>query len=162
MEKHPYLTELINEIKQGKRIVLFPPGMMIFIAFIMLMIANTVLFFGSSLSIFLPDAETPVKATSQLASLLVLFVFVILPALMVLSGKKHFSIISFYYALALTVLSAIILLLGFTQVVSLFNTTLPLLACIAISITCLYIYNSASYRLLKEFYYLLKNPEANT
>ena len=93
------LLALTDSIKEGNRVVLFPPGMTAFIAFIMLMIPASVLFFAPVINIFLTGAPVSIMASLQLGSLLIYVVAVVFPALAVLSGKKHFSIISFYYAL---------------------------------------------------------------
>jgi hypothetical protein len=150
------LNALTDSIKTGKRVLLFPPGISVFVLFILLLIIGTVLLVGPAISIFLPSAAVPVKATLQLGSLLFVFVFVIFPGLMIFSGQKQFSIISYYYSLGLLICSIVILSLGFLDIVSLNNTILPLISTSILSVLSVFIYKSAPFVLLKEYFYLLK------
>lgn len=155
------LKALTDSIKARERVVLFPPGMFSLITLVLLLILTTVLITSSSINVFLKDINFQQQALIQFSALGISFIFAIFPNLMILSGKKHFSILSLYFAWSLLILSALILLMGLIGFVSLNNAKAPLLSCLAISLFCIYIYQSVSYRLVKEFFYLLKNPPAD-
>lgn len=150
------LKALTDSIKEGKRVVMIPPGIFSLILLILLLITSTVTFFGSAISIFAADTETSIKASIQLASLVLLFIFVIFPSLMIFSGKKQFSIISLYYAVAILFISCLILAGAFANQVSIQNSLTPLVICIASCVASIFVYKSPSFLLIKEFFYLLK------
>ncbi len=155
------IKALTESIKKGERVVLFPPGITSLIALVLILIVTTVLVASSIINIFFYHYGIETKALVQFSGLGIAVVFAIFPNLMVLSGKMKFSIMCFYYSLSIAILSFTILLSGFFQLFSLNNATYPLLASIALSITCIFIYRSASYQLIKNFFYYLKNSEAN-
>lgn len=159
--QHDTLKDITDSIKRGERVVLFPPGMFSLISLVMILIVTTVLVVSSIIKLFFSDYGFETIAVLQFSGLGITFVFVIFPNLMILSGKKKFSVLCFYYTTGLLVVSSILLLAGFIGIFPIYNTMMPLLSCIALSIVCIVIYRSASYLLVKEFFYLLKNPEAN-
>lgn len=155
------LKELTDSIKKGERIVLLPPGIFSLITLVLSIIITTVLIASSLIKIFFSGNSFEIIAALQFSGLGLTFAFAILPNLMILSGKKKYSIFCFYYTLSLLATSSFILLTGFLNFIDLNNTTIPLLVSITLSLACIFIYHSTSYLLVREFFYYLKNPEAN-
>jgi len=159
--QHDALKDLTDSIKRGERVVLFPPGMISLVSLVLILIITTVLVVSSIINLFFSEHGFETTAILQFSGLGIAFVFAIFPNLMILSGKKKFSVLCFYYSIALLVVSSAILLVGLTGLFNLNNAFMPLLSSIGLSIICIFVYRSASYLLIKEFFYLLKNPEAN-
>jgi hypothetical protein len=155
------LRALTDSIKAGERVVLFPPGMFSLIALVLLLVINTVLITSSLINIFFTEADFKQQALFQFSSLGISFLLVILPNLMVLSGKKKFSILSYYYSWLILVFSVLMLALGLSGLLVLNKAAVILTISFIVSLSCIFIYRSAAYLLVKEFFYLLKNPEAN-
>lgn len=155
------LQEFTESIRQGKRIILFPPGMISLVSLVLILIITTVLVVSSIINLFFSEHGFETTAIFQFSGLGIAFVFAIFPNLMILSGKKKFSVLCFYYSVALLFVSSVILLAGLTGLFNLNNAFTPLLSSIDLSIICIFIYRSASYLLIREFFYLLINPEVN-
>ena len=155
------LQKVTESIRKGKRIILFPPGMFSLVSLVLILIITTVLAVSSIINLFFSEHGFETTAILQFSGLGIAFVFAIFPNLMILSGKKKFSVLCFYYSIALLVVSSAILLVGLTGLFNLNNAFMPLLSSIGLSIISIFVYRSASYLLIKEFFYLLKNPEAN-
>jgi len=155
------LQKVTESIRKGKRIILFPPGMFSLVSLVLILIITTVLAVSSIINLFFSEHGFETTAILQFSGLGIAFVFAIFPNLMILSGKKKFSVLCFYYSIALLVVSSVILLVGLTGLFNLNNAFMPLLSSIGLSIISIFVYRSASYLLIKEFFYLLKNPEAN-
>lgn len=156
------LRALTDSIKAGERVVLFPPGMLSLVTLVLLLVIDTVLITSSFVSVFFIEASFQQQAIIQFSGLGVSFLFVILPNLMVLSGKKSFSIFTFYYAWFLLLCSFIMITLGLIGLLLLAKVIVILIISFAVSLGCIFVYKSPAYILVKEFFYLLKNPKANS
>lgn len=154
------LRALTDSIKAGEKVVLFPPGMFSLIALVLLLVINSILITTSFINIFLSETDLQQQAILQFSSLGISFLLVIFPNLMVLSGKKKFSILSYYYAWLLLIFAVFILVLGFSGLLVLNKIAVILIISLIVSLICIFIYRSAAYMLVREFFYLLKNPEA--
>jgi len=159
--QHDALKDFTDSIKRGERVVLFPPGMISLVSLVLILIITTVLVVSSIINLFFSEHGFETTAIFQFSGLGIAFVFAIFPNLMILSGKKKFSVLCFYYSVSLLFVSSVILLAGLTGIFNLNNAFMPLLSSVGLSIVCIFVYRSASYLLIKEFFYLLKNPEAN-
>lgn len=131
------------------------------IALVLLLVVNTVLITTSLINIFASKVDFEQQAILQFGSLGISFILAILPNLMVLSGKKKFSIMCYYYAFFLLICAALILGLGLSGLLILNKASSLLTISFIISLICVFIYRSVAYALVREFFYLLKNPEAN-
>jgi hypothetical protein len=157
MEKtsHNEIKALTDSIKSGKRVVLLPPGIFALILSVGLLIASTVTFFGSLIALYFNDIDVSYKAIIQFGAMLILIIIVIFPALMVFQGKKNFASWSAIYALLICGLSLLILILNLLGYPGGYVEQ-PLAISFVTGLLAYFVIRSKSYRLLQEFFYLLK------
>lgn len=152
--KEKKLTELellTDDIVGGKRTVLFAPGLWSVIATILLLLVSTVLLSGSLISIYGSEMENSSKAIYQLAGLFSIFLFVILPGLLLFRGYRASKLVKLVYALTLAVICTISIVLGGGN-----SHMMPLLISLGTSLSGGVLVNSSAYKLCSEFYYLLR------
>lgn len=85
------LGALVDEIKSGKRVVLFPPGQSYFISTIILALlafSLATVFITSALT---NDLPMHVRATTQFFSTILIIPIIVFPGVMITRGKKRFS-----------------------------------------------------------------------
>lgn len=152
------MKALTENIKSGKRVVLLPPGIFALILSVVLLIASTVTFFGSVLSLYFNNIDVSYKAIIQFGAMLILVVMVIFPALMVFQGKKKFAGWSAVYALLICGLSLLIFILKSFEHPGV-NFAPPLTISFIGGLLAYFVIRSKSYSLLQEFFYLLKQTD---
>jgi hypothetical protein len=82
---------LVESVVRGERIVVFPPGLWSVITVIMLLLVSTVILSGLLISIYGVNLEVDKKVYFQFLGLGVVFLFVIVPGLMVFRGQRKSS-----------------------------------------------------------------------
>lgn len=82
------LEKLIESIKQGQRVVLFPPGILSFIAVNILLIASFITFFAPVMTIIGSDWQMSEKASGQFFVIILAVLCIVPPALLITRGKK--------------------------------------------------------------------------
>ncbi len=153
------LKALTDSIKAGKRVILLPPGMLVLISIIGLLIAATVTLSGPMISLFAHGLPISIQVGFQFVGMLCIFVFAILPGLMVLHGKPAFTTLSVFYSLLLLLASALMLVLILAGViVSARHFALPLGIAAVTALLALSLLHSSRFALLKEFFRLLRQP----
>lgn len=152
------LQALIEDIKTGHKVVLFPPGMLYFIVAIMLSVVAVVSCIGPMVSILANQAPPGEKAAYQMLGLALLFVGSVLPSLMIFRGKKQFLLL-FRCALGLIILASTLMLLSlsFGLVEMEIDVRPPLLVSFLLSATAVFLTTCTQYKLLCDFYFYLKS-----
>lgn len=150
------LEKIVAEIKQGKRIVLFPPGIWHLAFTVILTMMGFVFLMGTATKIFAADKPVPVVAVAQLVSLLIPMVGVVLPGLMILRGKKWFALWLRYFIFTLALLGIV----GVVYALSTRNTlqAQALLISLGFLGAAIWLSSRAKFLLLCEFFFLLKRP----
>lgn len=85
------LRKIADEVRSGRRVILFPPGQAFFVSVILLSIAAfglTTVFVSAELTSAL---ELSVRANIQFLSVLLVVPLVVFPGIMITRGKKRFS-----------------------------------------------------------------------
>lgn len=154
------LNKIVDSIKSGNRIVLFPPGLFIFISTILLLIFSTVILSGSLVSSFGDNLTQQTKAIIQFSTFIPVIAFVIAPSFMLTRGGKKYASIKEIFIIILTTISLISAVISFITV-SKYST--PFIVSTIFSFCAYLLIKSSHYLLFKEFFFLLKNrpPENN-
>ena len=150
------LEKIISEIRQGKRTVLFPPGIFHLAFSIVFAMIGFVFFVGAATNIFAPDQPVPVVAVVQLSSLLFLMIGVVAPGGLILMGKKRFALWLRYFLFALFCLAAASMI--YALFIGPANQILALLISLGFSGSAIWLSSRAEFLLLCEFFFLLKRP----
>ena len=150
------LESLVESIKQGQRVVFFPPGIAAFIAVNLLLIASFITLFAPIMSIMGSDWEMGQKAGGQFFVILLAIGCIVPPALFITRGRKNlrrwFTLLSSTLAFA----AAIMVIIGMLMdIQALQNQAPPLYVCIITSSFAAFLTQSTSYQLLVQFYYLI-------
>jgi len=91
---YPELEKLVNEIKQGKRIVLHPVGGLSFVAVIMVLIVSFVTLSAPLISVIGSDWEIDTRGSAQFFAMLVGAFFIFFSAFIAISAA--ISIVTVY------------------------------------------------------------------
>lgn len=150
------LNKLVDEIKQGQRVVFLPPGYSRFIAVNILLIASFITLFAPVVTIIGSGWEIGQKAAAQIIVILSTVLCIIPPAFLITRGKKKIRYWFVLLASALAFIAALIVVSGLMLDNSAIQGQAPLLyLSIIISSLVAYLAQSAPYQVLTHFYYLL-------
>ncbi len=101
---------LVEQVATGKRILLFPPGIFVFLSVMTILpIIATVFLGGGSIGWLLINASPGEKAFTQFAIIILDVLLVVGSSLMVAKGKKRYLKVIKYYILFLASISSIFL-----------------------------------------------------
>ena len=150
------LEKLVESIKQGQRVVIFPPGCFSFAVVNVLLIFSFVTLFAPILSIISSNWEVGKQAIVQLASIPVFTVCIVPPAFLITRGRKGFQRWFVLLSSALALIAALTVCLGLLMDIKAIQYQAPsLYVSIIISSLTAFIAQSDNYRLFAHFYYLL-------
>ena len=152
--KESHLTELqqlTDSIVRGERVVLFAPGLWSVILVVFLLLGSTVILLGSLISVCCAELEAPSKAAYQLMGFVALFLFVILPSLLIFRGIKAGRSIMLAYSAVLVGVSICSVLLLKAE-----SHLIPFFLSLVTATVSFFLLKTPSYILCSEFYYLLK------
>lgn len=148
------LERLADDVRQGRKVLLFPPGQTYFIGTIMLSLLGFAVTTASTISLWTTGLPVNVGAIIQMASILLIIPGLVFPALMVTRGKKRYAnwmrIFIIMVALAATAM-LILNKLHWQQ-----NQTTPLLIGLGISSAALWLSVRPQFLLFCELFYLIK------
>lgn len=150
------LQKITDEVRLGRRVILFPPGQAFFVSVILLNIATfglTVVFVSAALTSAL---ELSIRANIQFLSVLPVVPLVVFPGIMVTGGKKRFAAI-LRTSFLLYLIAALVL--SIRDILFLGSGSLPPFALIiGLSLLGLWLSYRPGFILYCEFFYLLKHP----
>lgn len=151
------LEKTVKEIRQGKTIVLFPPGIWHLAFTIVFTIIGYVFFVGATLQLFMHEQPISVVAIIQLSSLAIPIICAVLPGAMILMGRKWFALWlrCFIFALAFLVIIVVAYVLATQQNQQVKSLLISLGFCAA----AIWLSSRAKFLLLCEFFFLLKRPD---
>lgn len=152
------LESLVQDIKNGSRAALFPPGTFVFVASIMLIILSIVACIGPVISIFASDLSIPARAGLQMLGLPILFLGSTgVPAILVMRGNIQYSSWPRVFVMILMAVAATLLSLALLEKLETERSFLvPLLLSLAANVVVLMLIASPRYKRFCMFYYLLK------
>lgn len=152
--KLPELDKIIAEIKAGQRVIIFPPGIFLFVGIMIITMVGTgglIAMSGPVLSPFF-DAETITAA--HLFSLLIFAAPLVLSGIMITRGKKHFAAVLKCLIALMSLCYTAYLILYF---LSGDNAKLPYAFCLCVvAWATFYITTRPTFTLFCEFFYRLK------
>lgn len=140
------INALVESVIRGERVVVFPPGFWSVITIIMLNIGSTVMLSGMLIATFVYNLETGDKAIFQFLGLAAIFIFVIIPGLMIFRGYRRVSLLLKGYG---WVLIAGNFLLVFTMY------KLPVALSLIFALLAIYLLGSRWFHNCSEFYFLI-------
>lgn len=148
------LQKIADEVRSGRRVILFPPGQAFFVSVILLSIAAfglTTVFVSAALTSAL---ELSVRANSQFFSVLLVVPLIVFPGIMITRGKKRFATLlraSFllYLIAALVLIIREVLFFGA-------GSLPPFVLIIGLSLLGLWLSYRPGFILYCEFFYLVK------
>lgn len=148
------LEKVVSEIKQGKRIVLFPPGVAHLAFTVVLAVVGFVFLAGPAIKLFTERQPVPTVAILQLSSLLIPLIGAVIPSAMILRGRKSAALWLRRFLIASVGAGSALASYAF------FVQQSQQAESIAISIgllgVAIWLSSSAKFLLLCEFFYLLK------
>lgn len=153
--EHPTLEELVQEIKAGKRVILFPPGMLSFLGVVFTSIPATVLCSVVLINAFAKHTALPIQAGLQFCGILFLLVFTVVPGLLLFRGKKKAAAVMRFTLKLLALTSLLLMILSFTDSNPSFFQ-LPITLSLGVSIFGVWISHTPQFQLITEFFYLLR------
>lgn len=151
------LERLADDVRHGRKVLLFPPGQAFFIGTIMLSLLGFAATAASTTHILTHGLPVSTRAMTQMASIVLIIPGLIIPALMVTRGKKHYAswMRRFISAVALTAITMLILnKLHWQQ-----NQATPLLIGLGISSTAFWLSTRPKFLLFCELFYLIKRQD---
>lgn len=151
------LESLADSVVSGERVILFAPGLWSVVATIFLLLCSTILLSTSLISIYGSEIELSHKAIYQLIGLIFIFLFVILPGLMLFRGHKGFRNINSIYSFSLVLISITNIIWAGSN-----GHLIPLLISLGAASLGFFLINSPAYKLCSEFYFLLKVKRKNS
>jgi len=105
---YPELEKLVKEIKQGKRIVLYPVGGVSFVAVIILLVVSSVMLIAPFLDAIGSDLEIGTQAIIQISAILLMVLScIVLPGLLIISGRKKLQSWFIFFSTFLALSAAI-------------------------------------------------------
>ncbi len=156
-QQFPELEKLVDSIKQGQRVVLFPPGIVNFIAVNILLIISFVTFSSPLLNVIGAEWKVSTQATAQLFSILIAIISIVIPALFITRGRKKLQRWFLFLSSFLAFSAALVIVLGSIMNVESLQSQTPLLAvCIVLSSIAAFLAQSSGYRTLVYFYFLMR------
>lgn len=151
------LQTLVEEIKTGQRVVVFPPGLWAFLLSIFAAIVALVTCVGPLISLFAVGASPGMKAGMQFTGLLALLIGVVFPSLMVFQGRKQFIALLRGFAAILAVTALVVIFsVSFGFISADMDYRPPLILSLVTSAMAFLLPASVPYRLMSEFYFYLK------
>lgn len=155
-QQFPELEQLVSSIKQGQRVVLFPPGIASFITVIMLLMVSFVTLTSPLLNLAGEGLEISQQATAQLLFIMIATISIVLPALLITRGRKRLQRWFIFLASFLAFSAAVLVAIGYLlNVESLVFQSPLLLICIFTSSLAAFLANTISYRTCVYFYFLM-------
>ncbi|VAW54448.1 hypothetical protein MNBD_GAMMA07-158 [hydrothermal vent metagenome] len=147
------LDELFDDLARGRTIILFPPGMLIFVFTMHLPIAPSVLLTAASINWFGADLSVPQHAILQMSSIPIFTLIILTPFFLVIHGKKKYvEITRYFYRFLFWTSSIFLALYGATHT----ELNIPFLLASIISRFGLWLMSTLSYQLLVEYMYRFK------
>lgn len=148
------LERLADDVRQGRKVLLFPPGQAFFIGAIMLSLFGFASTTASTTYILTNDLPVNVRAMTQMASIVLIIPGLIIPAFMVTRGKKRYAnwMRTFISVVALAAITMLILNKMHWQQ----NQTTPLLIGLGASSAALWLSMQPQFLLFCELFYLIK------
>jgi len=153
-EDNSSLDELIDKVARGQAIVLFPPGIFIFIFTMMLLpIFSTVPLIAESLKWLGPELNNPETAFGVFGSGIICLLLTLVPFFLIAHGKKKYVEVTRYYYRFLFLTSSIFLAFYGAS-----HTELNILFLLANTISGigLWLMKTLSYQQFVEYMYRLK------
>jgi len=148
------LDELIDKVARGQAIVLFPPGIFIFVFTMMLLpMFSTVPLIAESLKWLGPELTNPETAFGVFGSIFICAFFTITPFFLIAHGKKKYvEVTRYYYRFLFWTSSIFLALYGATHT----ELNIPFLLANIISALGLWLMKTLSYQQFVEYMHLLK------
>lgn len=148
------LQKIADEVRSGRRVILFPPGQAFFVSVILLSIAAfglTTVFVSAALTSAL---ELSVRANIQFFFVLLVVPLVVFPGIMITRGKKRFAALQrgsflLYLVAALVLVIREVLFIGA-------GSLPPFVLIIGLSLLGLWLSYRPGFILYCEFFYLVK------
>jgi len=103
------VNSYIEDIVEGKRVVFFLPGAVVFAISVFLPIFAGVALGGGIISWIRDILTIPQQAFAQLVSILIVLLFVQAPSIMVMRGKKQYAIVMEHYTKTVLIICLILL-----------------------------------------------------
>ena len=150
------LEKLVESIKQGQRVVIFPPGIVSFIAVNILLIASFITFFAPVMTIIGNDWQMSEKAGGQFFVIFLAVICIVPPALLITRGKKILQRWFILLPSALAFMAALMVvvgLMGNNEAIK--HQFPPFYICIITSSLAAFLAQTNRYKMLTVFYYLL-------
>lgn len=152
------IETLVAEMKNGRRSVLYPPGMLVFVLVNMLLLGGFLCLCAVLISA--SELQVPQKAILQLVSILIFVIIIVIPALMLTRGKSGIRLWLLGCGAAIALISFVLLMLGVIDMSSEYSAyKLPLFWGLMGGSISAYLCRSEKYRQFVYFYYLLKKPD---
>lgn len=159
-DAHKVLKKLVEDVKNGKKIVLFPPGTVLFVFSNLLLLMSFVSLLVAVLGVNFQGYDVPQKATAQLIAVFFVFITIVPPALLLTRGKLIMRLWLLSLACCLTFLSLVLLMLGVINLSpDYMKYKLPLLFAVIGGALSVLIFRSKKYQQFGSFYYLLRRKE---
>jgi len=147
------LDNLFDDLARGRTIILFPPGMFIFVFTMLLPTAPSVLLTAASIDWFGAELSTPERAISQMSSIPIIVFITLTPFFLVIHGKKKYvEVTRYYYRFLFWTSTVFLTYYGATHV----ELNIAFLLASLISGLGLWLMKTLSYQLLVEYMYRLK------
>ncbi len=161
-DSYKALEHLVSEIKAGDRVVLFPPGTMLFVIANLLLLLSFVLLTATLASVGLKDAEVSQQAITQLALIVLGGIILIPPAILLTRGKLLMRLWLLGVGGGVALIAAVVGVLGALSIFpEYWEYRLPLsFAFLGGGISVL-ICRSVNYRLFCYFFYLLRKKSTD-
>ncbi len=152
--QYPELEKLVKEIKQGKRIVLYPVGIASGIAIIILLIVSSVMLIAPLISVIGSDWEIGTKGNAKLFAItLMTLLCIVLPAILISRGRKELHGWFVFFSDFLAVSAAISIATGYMFKIEIlqFHSTLLFISLATASLAT-FLARSARYRAFVYFH----------
>lgn len=154
---YPELEKLVKEIKQGKRIVLYPVGMVSFIAVIMLLIVSFVTLTAPLIDVIGNDWEIGAKGNVQMFGVLLGTLCIVPPGVLISRGKKELLRWFIFFSTFLALSAAISIVIGYMFNIEIHSSVLFI--SLATASLATFLARSARCRALTYFHYYLHKKD---
>jgi len=155
--QYPELEKLVKEIKQGKRIVLYPVGGVSFVAVIMLLIVSFVTLTSPLIYVIGNDWEIGVKGNTQMFGVLLAGLCILFPSALIIFGKKKLQRWFIFFSAFIAFSAAISIVAGYLFDIEI--NSISLFISLATASLATYLAQSARYRAFTYFRFFLHRKD---
>ncbi|ARU55092.1 hypothetical protein OLMES_1006 [Oleiphilus messinensis] len=156
------LAKTVLDVREGKRVVVLPPGVSVFALNLVLFLLAIALFTATTGSLLFIPGEYSAKAMYYLTSVVVLIVPMLVAVILLVRGDIWFKFI-FQLLAGILFLVSVVLLVYVGQFTELEKTPFtPILFLLGVSVASILSCRSFSLQMFCEYFYLLKRVEIST